>query len=184
MKLNWRQVLLCASLSFLFLSGALRATAGGREPKGVCDRMKPCQLLTQADAERMLGQSARLTQDTSQLKGDVRQCLCAYTGKTPDKESGQDSLLFFSLEERESNPSAEQASQVLVSTKEANEHDTLILDLKGVGDQAFLLSNDPGSHLIMARKGSIIMRFQIKRAAGTKSQEEIKAFAEKVSKLL
>ena len=184
MKSNCRAVLLCALLSFLFLGGVFTAAAGKKGRSGVCDKMKPCQLLAQSDAERMLGKSVRLTQDTSQLKGDVRQCLCAYTGVSKDQATGQDSLLFFSLEEKETNPSAEQASQVIVSTKDANAHDTEIWDLKGVGDEAFLLSNDSSSHLIMARKGAIIMRLQIKRAAGTKSLEEIRAFAEKISKLL
>jgi len=88
------------------------------------------------------------------------------------------------LEEKEASPSAEQASQVLRSTKEANQHDSLIGDLKGIGDEAFLLSNDSNSHLIMGRRGWIIIRLQVKRAVGTKSLEELKAFAEKVSKVL
>jgi hypothetical protein len=184
MRTNGRRVLFYSLLTILFMEGVMTPAAetGGRP--GICDRMKPCQLLSQSGAEKMLGQSARLTQDTSHLKGDVRQCLCAYKGVSPDKETGQDSLLFFSLEEKEVNPSAEQARQVLVSTKEANEHDTAILDLKGVGDEAFLLSNDTDSHLIMARKGAIIMRLQVKRAAGTRSAEELQAFAEKVFKQL
>jgi hypothetical protein len=184
MKSNRRSVLLCGVLSVVFLTAVFTAAAGTRGRSGVCDKMKPCQLLAKSDAERMLGQSARLTQDATELKGDVRQCLCAYTRVSKDGANGQDSVLFFSLEEKEANPSADQASQVLVSTKEANEHDTLILDLKGVGDQAFVLSNDSDSHLIMARKGAVIMRLQIKRAAGTDSLEQIKAFAETISKLL
>jgi hypothetical protein len=178
---NRRPVSVYVLLTFLFLGGVM-TTAGNGGRIGFCDKMKPCQLLAQSDAERMLGQSARLTQDISELKGDVRQCLCAYTGVSTDNPSRQNSVLFFALEQKEANPSAEQARQVLVSTKEANAHDTSILDLKGIGDEAFLLSNDSSSHLIMARRGAIIMRLQVKRAAGTKSLEELKAFAEKVSK--
>ena len=181
---NGRRVLLFSLIVFLFLGGVLTAAAGGVGRSGVCDKVKPCQLLAQSDAERILGQSARLTQDTSRLKGDVRQCLCAYTGVSTDRASGESSLLFFSLEEKEANASAAEARQVLVSTKEANEHDTEILNLKGIGDEAFLLSNDSNSHLIMARKGAVILRLQVKRAAGSKSLEEIKAFAERVSKNL
>jgi len=163
------------------LFGCLVMTAVGQVGRGgFCDKIKPCQLLTQSDAEKILGQPARLTQDVSLLKGDVRQCMCAYSGASTDQSTGQGSVLFFALEEKEANASAEQAKQVLVSTKEANEHDTEILDLKGIGDEAFLLSNDSSSHLIMARRGAIIMRLQVKRAAGPKSLEETKAFAEKV----
>jgi hypothetical protein len=181
---NRGRVLSFSLLTFLFLGGVMPVAARSSGQTDFCEHVKPCQLLAKSDAERMLGQSARRTQDTSVLKGDVRQCLCAYTGVSTDTESGQTSVLYFSLEQKAANPSAEEARQVLVSTKEANAHDTSIWDLKGVGDEAFLLSNDSSSHFIMARKGAIIMRLQIKRGAGTKSLEELKAFAEKVSKHL
>ncbi len=179
-----RRMLLYTMLISLFLGASMTVAAGPGRSAGVCQRLKPCQLLGQSTAEGILGQSARLTQETSEMRGDVRQCMCAYKGVSPDKETGQDSALFFSLEERDSNPSAEQASQVLASTKDANALDHSILDLKGVGDEAFLLSNDSNSHLIMARRGTIILRLQVKRAVGTRSSEELKAFAKKVSKLL
>jgi len=132
----------------------------------------------------MLGQAARLTPDTTTMKGSVRQCMCAYFGASKDKATGQDSVIYFSLEEKEKTPSAEEAREVMASTKEANAHDTEISDLNGIGDEAFLLGNDPNSHLIMARKGGIIMRLQVKKAVGTKSLEESKTFAQKVFKSL
>ena len=36
-----------------------------------------------------------------------RQCVCAYAGVSKDKASGQDSYLFFSVEQNELNPSVE-----------------------------------------------------------------------------
>ena len=183
MVTNGGRIRIFSLVTLLFVGMAM--TVAGQGGRGAfCDKIKPCQLLTKSDAEKILGQPARLTQDVSQLKGDVRQCMCAYSGASTDQSTGQGSVLFFALEEKEANASAEQAEQVLVSTKEANEHDTEVLDLKGIGDEAFLLSNDSNSHLIMARKGAIIMRLQVKRAAGPKSQENIKAFAEGVFKRL
>ena len=179
-----RRLLIFSLAVFLFLGAVFMAVAGSNPQTGICGKIKPCQLLVQADAERILGQSARLTGETSRLKDDVRQCVCAYTGVSTDRASGESSLLFFSLEEKEAQPSAEEAKQVMMSTKKANEHDTEIVDLKGIGDEAFLLSNDSNSHLIMARRGAIILRLQVKRAAGSKSLEEVKAFAERVSKNL
>ena len=184
MILNRSRVLFYALLTFLILGGVMPAAGGHSAPPTVCERLKPCMILTQSDAERILGQPALQPQDTSRLSGDVRQCMCAYKGVSIDQATGQDSALYFSLEEKEANPSAEQASQVIVSTKEANAQDHSIWDLKGIGDQAFLLSNESISHLIMARKGAIIIRLQVKKAVGTKSQDELKAFAEKVAKLL
>jgi hypothetical protein len=182
---NGRRVLLHSLLLSILLLGGARAVAEGNGSQtDFCERMKSCQLLTQADAERMLGQPVRLTENASELRGDVRQCKCAYMGVTKDKASGQDCALYFSLEQKVVTPSAEQAHQVLVSTKEANAHDKVIRDLRGIGDEAFLLTNDSNSHLIMARKGVIILRLQVKRAAGTRSLEEVTAFAEKVFKQL
>lgn len=180
-----RRFLLPSLFLTCLLSGGVTPLAEATSRQvGLCEKLKPCQLLVQSDAERILGQPVHLTQDTSVLKGGVRQCLCAYTGVSKDKASGQDVYLFFSLEQREEKPSAEQAHQVLESTKEENAHDLSILDLTGIGEEAFLLSNDADSHLIMGRKGAIIMRLQVKKAAGKRSIDELKTFAEKVFKQL
>ena|SRR5215475_11956364 len=182
MKFRAQRSLVC--LSLLLSLTAVFVTAAFDSQSHVCDRVKPSQLLTPSIAERMLGQTARLTPDTTTIRGNVRQCTCAYVGASKDKATGQDSVVYFSLEEKEKTPSADEAKQVIVSTKEANAHDTEIVDLNGIGDEAFLLGSDPNSHLIMARKGGIIMRLQVKKSAGTKSLEESKAFAQKVFKVL
>ena len=150
----------------------------------LCERVKPCRMLTQSEAERIIGQPARLIKDGSEIKDGRRQCLCAYTGVSKDKASGQVSYLFFSVEQNEVNPSVEQSRQMIETTKEDNAHDASILDLTGTGDEAFLLSSGPDNYFIMARKGSVIMRLQVKNAVGSKTSEELKAFAEKVSKQL
>jgi hypothetical protein len=179
MRFGVKQSSFCCLSLFLLFAGGL-SLAGSAGQVHICDKVKPSQLLTQSVAERMLGQTARLTPDSTTIKGNIRQCTCAYFGVSKDRATGQDSVIYFSLEEKEKMPSAEEARQVLLSTKEANVHDTDIIDLDGIGDEAFLLGNDSNSHLIMARKGGVIMRLQVKKAVGTKSLEESKAFAAKV----
>jgi hypothetical protein len=178
--------LLLYSLFSLFLlsSGAMLRAQGSASRSGVCDKLKPCQILAQSDAERILGMPARQIQDTSEHKGDVRQCMCAYLGASKDKASGQDVYLFFALEQDETKPSAEQARQVLETTKQDNAHDLDIQELKGIGDEAIMFSNDDYSHFIMARRGAIIARFQVKKSANKNSLDELKTFAEKVFKQL
>jgi len=179
MRFGVTQSLFCCLLLFLLFAGAV-SVAGSAGQVHICDKVKPSQLLTQSVAEKILGQAARLTPDTTTMKGNVRQCMCAYFGALKDKTTGQDSVIYFSLEEKDKMPSAEEAHQVIVSTREANVHDTDIIDLDGIGDEAILFGNDPNSHLIMARKGGVIMRLQVKKAVSTKSLEESKAFATKV----
>jgi hypothetical protein len=179
-----RRFLLSSLLPFLLSSGVMPVAEGNGGQSGFCEKMKPCQLLAQADAERILGQPVLPGQNTSELKGDVRQCMCAYTGVSKDKASGQDVNLFFLLEQNEGKLSVEQVRQVLETTKQANAHDLLVQELTGIGDEAFLLSDEVSSYFIMARKGVIIMRLQAKNAAKKTSLDELKSFAEKVFKQL
>ncbi len=176
----WLSLILICLLS----SGLTQQTEGNTSQASFCDRLKPCQLLIQAEAEKLLGQAVRLTQNTSELKGNVRQCLCSYASLARDQVGGQDLMLFFSLEQSESSPSAEQAQQVMESTKNDNAHDQEIINLSGIGDEAFLLGELSNRHLIMARKGAVIMRLQVTRATNKSSLEALKAFAQKVTKQL
>jgi hypothetical protein len=176
--MNYRPVVLSMFLVALFFG----STAIAFQQASFCDRIKPCEMLPQSEAEKLLGQPARLIMNTSERRGDVRQCMCGYKGVSVDKDSGQDCALYFSLEQKEENPSAQLAHQVIISTKEANFHDSFVSDLKGIGDEAFLLGNDPYSHLIMARKGVVVLRLQVKHSTREKSADDLRAFAEKVFK--
>jgi hypothetical protein len=177
-------LLLVVFLPFIISSSVIQKTAGNDSQAGLCEKLKPCQLLTQAAAEKILGQSVRLIADRSGLKGDVRQCACAYTAVTKDPASGQDINLYFVLEQQENHPSAEQARRVMDSTRSDNAHDAVIRDLSGIGDQAFLFGEESNVHFIMARKGAIVIRLQIKQATEKTSLEELKAFAREIAKRL
>lgn len=185
MKHGTKYFLLLSLFLFCIFSGRVAQQAEGSDNQaGLCEKLKPCQLLTQADAEKILGQSVRLTADVSGLKGEVRQCRCAYTAVAKDPISGQDINLDFVIEQKERNPSVEQARQVMDSTKSENAHDAIITDLAGIGDQAFRLGEEPNVHFIMARKGAIVIRLQTKQATEKTSLEELKAFAREVAKRL
>lgn len=177
-------LLLLVILPFFISSSVMQKTEGKANQAGLCEKLKPCELLTQADAERVLGQPVRLTGDTSELRGEVRQCSCIYTGVARDPVSGQDINLYFSYEQKESGSSAEQAQRVMASTKSENAHDASIKDLSGIGDEAFLLGANPDVHFIMARKGAVVIRMQIKQATEKTSLEELKSLASKVAKRL
>jgi hypothetical protein len=165
----------------LFASAMMQTTEGKGSQTGFCEKQKPCQLLTQAEAEKILGQLVRLTQNTSERKGDVRQCSCSYMAVAKNPVSGQDTHLYFAVEQREENPSAEQAHQVLQTIKEENAHDQAIIDLSGIADEAFLLGDSPSRPFIMARKGAVVIRLQVRETANKESLESLKAFARAVA---
>ena len=146
--------------------------------------LKSCHILTAAEAERILGQPVRLTRDVSGVEGEKQRCWLTYTGVSKDSATGDDCNLNFLLEQNEKNPSTEQARQVLASTRASNSHDQVITDLPGIGDEAFLFGDIPSVYFIMARKGPVVVRLQIKQATATVSLPELKAFAAKVARQL
>lgn len=180
---KWFYILLVIS-ALLVSSPFMQATEGSDRQAALCEKLKPCQLLTPADAEKILGQPVRPTRDGSELKGEIRQCSCAYTANAKDPASGKDINLYFSFEQKENSPSAEQAHRLMTSTKSENAHDAVIDDLSGIGDEAFRIGDVPNIHFIMARKGGIIIRLQVKQATEKTSLEELKTFAKEVAKRL
>src|SRR6185295_9764076 len=131
-----RKLLLLCSLITVFLVPALMPLAQANSPRiDLCEKVKPCQLLDQSDASRLLGQPVRLMQNTASLKGDVLQCVCAYIGISVDKTNGQNCVLYFSFEQKDESRSVEQARQLIASTKESNAHDSTVTDLSGILDE-------------------------------------------------
>ena len=115
---------------FVIMSGVLPATVGAQA--------LPCHTLTQAEVEQILGLPVRLTQNDSGVEGDLRKCQLKYTGLAKDPASGQEIILYFSLEQKASAASAEQARQVLKTIREENAHDLSPQNLPGIGDEAVL----------------------------------------------
>jgi hypothetical protein len=171
-------------LPFFISSGFIQKTEGKENQANLCAKQKPCELLTQTDAEKILGQAVRLSGENSERKGEVRQCSCIYTSVAKDPSSGQDINLYFSFEQKEGSASTEQAQRVMASTKSENAHDSVITDLSEIGDEAFRLGEEANVHFIMARKGAVVIRLQIKQATEKTSLEELKSFAGKVAKRL
>ncbi|HEY7547373.1 MAG TPA: hypothetical protein VID27_20930, partial [Blastocatellia bacterium] len=90
---------------------------------------------------------------------------------------------YFIIEQREGNTSADQAQQVMITTKNDNSHDQTVSELQGIGDEAFLLSADTSSCFLMARKGGTIIRLQVKNSEKA-SVEALKAFAREAARRL
>ena len=141
---------------------------------------KPCKFLIYAEAEKILGQPVRLIETISKIEGDVSKSDCVYSGISKDKISGKDINLYFSIEQKAQNPTVAEARQVFESAyRKINEPDLSVQVLSEIGDESFLISNPPYFHFMMVRKGEIIFRIKLNKAAENTSLEELKAFAKK-----
>lgn len=164
-------------LSGIFLSLVLSINC---QTKTVDEKIKLCQFLSSAEAEKILGQPVRLVETNSKIEGDVSRSDCIYTGISKDKVSGKDINLYFSFERKAQNPTVEEARKVFESAyRKINEPELSVQLLSEIGDESFIISNPPHFHFIMVRKGEIIFRIKMNKAAETTSLEELKAFAKK-----
>jgi hypothetical protein len=146
------------------------------------EKTKPCKFLSFADAEKILGQPVELVTDSWTFTTGKTRFECSYRGVEKDKASGKDINLFFSSEQMQQNPTAEQAHEIFESTyRKINEPDILVGKLSGIGDEAFLISNPPNFHFMMVRKGELIFRVKLNKASQGTSLEELKTVMKKIA---
>lgn len=148
-------------------------------------KLKPCKFLTYAEAEKILGQPVRLIENVSKIEGDVRKSNCVYSGISKDKASGKDINLYFSMEQKAQNPTIEETRQIFESAYgKVNEPELSVQVLSEIGDESFVISNPGYFHFIMVRKGAIIFRIKLNKAAENTSLAELKTFAKKFAEQL
>ena len=152
------------------------------QTKGMSGKVEPCKYLSSPEAEKILGQSVRLIENSSKVEGDVRKSNCVYSGISKDKISGKDINLYFSVEQKVQNPTVGQAHEVFESAyKKINEPEISVGKLSGIGDEAFFISNPPNFHFMMVRKGELIFRIKLNKASEGTSFEELKIFMKKIA---
>jgi len=175
MKMKIMLLVLC-----LFASAPFLTSQSNVFETQVAAKMKPCKFLTVTDAEKIIGQPVRLTENTSKIEGSVRKSGCTYRGISKDKLSGKDINLYFSLEQQVQNPSVEKAQREFASSYQKVDEPLLLVELlSAIGDEAFVISNTPHFHFIMVRKGGTIFRMKLNKAPEKNSLSELKAFAKK-----
>jgi hypothetical protein len=146
------------------------------------EKTKPCKFLSFADADKILGQPVELVTNSWTFTADKTRFDCTYRGVEKDEASGKDINLYFSSEEIQQNPTAEQAHEVFESDyRKINEPDIFVGKLSGIGDEAFLISNPPNFHFMMVRKGVIIFRIKLNKAGKGTSLEELKTFMKNIA---
>jgi hypothetical protein len=164
---------------FLFLIFAASALSLNCQTKTAEEKVKPCKYLSFADAEKILGAQVELVTNSWTFTKDITRFDCTYRAVEKDKASGKDINLYFSSEQQDST--AEQVHEVFeTASRKINEPDIFVGKLSGIGDEAFLISNPPHFHFMMARKGKNIFRIKLNKAGEGTSLEELKAVVKKI----
>lgn len=132
-----------------------------------------CERLTQADAERMLGTAARVSEDRIEQKENTRIAKCTYAALSNAESNAPAVNLYFMFEESLTD---EQARRTFAEIRESNKTHRGFELWPGVGDEALVHSERPNFHFVMARKGRYSVRVKINTAAETTSLNEVKSF--------
>jgi hypothetical protein len=154
----------------------LPATNNGTETNAESKPGKLSRLFSLADAERILGQRAYLSDSSTTRNDAVLTYKCAFTANSEDMKVRKAGVVYF-LAERYNQVSA--ARQKYTFIKEANEGHGIKI-LHDLGDEAYFHSDGENFYFIMVRKGSCVVTMKVNKITGTTSLD---AFQEVVRKI-
>lgn len=129
--------------------------------------------LSQSEAEKILGQPALLKERTSGTKEGRSEYKCAYMATAPDPKTNVTGNIYYVLEEYNTTVAAASAYMNIV---QANRHIPGQTTLKGIGDEAYLHTDDKNFAMIICRKGNKMLRIKINKLTSMTSQEELLRF--------
>jgi hypothetical protein len=118
-------------------------------------------LLSQSDAEKILGLSAHLSADSSEIDNHIIKHRCTYTANDKHPSRNKGSNLYYLLEEYSNTSDAEKSFKYILLH---NEGMPGIHGLSGVdADEAFIQTDTVNFQLIMARKSDKIIRLKVNK---------------------
>ncbi|MCJ7935531.1 MAG: hypothetical protein MUW56_18385 [Chryseobacterium sp.] len=137
--------------------------------------------LAQADAEKILGQTAKLTESSSENKNGVTKFRCTYTANTIDPKTSKTGNLYYLLEEFENVDSSQKAYSDILGQ---NENMPGLKKLNEIGDQAFLHTDDENFLMIISRKDNKILRLKVNKLTSMTSLNELQNISKTITATL
>ncbi|MCZ4244845.1 hypothetical protein [Pedobacter punctiformis] len=134
--------------------------------------------ITQADAEKILGQSAKLTENSSESKNGITKFRCTYTTNITGSKI---SNLYYLLEEFKNITSAQ---KTYTSILKQNENMPGLKKLNEPGDQAFLHTDNENFLMIIVRKNNKILRLKVNKLTNMTSSKELQNISKAITATL
>lgn len=162
----------------ILLAGLSASNCAAQAKTEKSEKLSACKHLTLSDAEKILGQAAKLVEAVTEVKNDSHSLKCTYTALSKDPASGRDISLYFMLEE---SPSDDAAKQIYEGIWQSNKNHAGIEKINGIGDEAYFHGERPNFHFAMVRKGKFTIRLKVNKAVETTSADEVKAFVKRLT---
>jgi hypothetical protein len=135
-------------------------------------------LVSIKDAEKILGQPAQISADSSETTNHIIKFRCTFTASQQQPHRDKESNLYYLLEEYPSINAAATAFKFIVSE---NEGMPGLYTLPGLGDEAIIQTDNSNYELIMVRKSDKMIRMKVNKLTPTTSLSELKRIAKQVS---
>ena len=133
---------------------------------------------SKSDAEKILGDSAFLSDSSSLIKKDTLERKTAYTALSKDQQKDKTGVVYFMIEQYSREASAKNAYN---SIKVANENYEGIKTLHDMGDEAYFHSDGRNFYFILVRKGNIMFRIKVNKITSRTSLNEFNLISKKIS---
>jgi hypothetical protein len=135
-------------------------------------------LVSIKDAEKILGQSAQISADSSETTNHTIKSRCTFTTSLQQPHRDRESNLYYLLEEYPNATAAETAFKFIVSE---NQGMPGLQTLHGLGDEAIIQTDNFNYQLIMVRKSDKIIRMKVNKITPTTSLGELTRIAKNIS---
>jgi len=116
--------------------------------------------LTLADAERILGEDAHLSETLSYLDGSTKVYTSTYLSNKTDEKSGKTGAIYYMIEEYKNIESARLAYE---SIRAANEKAMGVVPLSGVGSEAYYHSDGENFLFVLIRNDNFMIRMKVNK---------------------
>lgn len=135
------------------------------------------QLLTLTDAEKIMGEKARLTSNTFLKKGDTLEYKCEYTALSKDSITKKTGTLYFM---HEIYQSAAAAANAYAGIYKGNSQHEGVEVVKGLGDEAYYHTDQTGFYFFLVRKNEKMFRLKLNKVTSHSSAIEFKMTARRI----
>jgi hypothetical protein len=157
-------------------SGTAVATATGLLEEEADAGADMRTIFSHADAEKILGEPARLSDSSTSTIADTTMYKSTYTANTTDKKTGKTGNIYFMYEQYKEESTAHGLLAYYQKANEKNGAETVT----GIGDEAWFHTDGQNFYFIMARKGNKMIRMKVNKLTANTSRDAFNEVAKEV----
>jgi hypothetical protein len=151
--------------------------SGENKSLAAADSLSMANLVKLADAERVLGEDAHPGESEWKMETNAGVLRCSFVANASETKTKKTGALYVMLENHFDDSSARQTVSDIKAANQSLERFSIINDL---GDEAFFHSDGQNFLLILARKGSKVVRLKVNKITIHTSLDNLHLLAREV----